>query len=53
MDQRKKERKSFLFHLTFDYLDVKPRYVTNGGLSAVKGINIILARTLRGQHSAL
>jgi len=53
MDQRKKGRKSFLFHLTFDYLDVKPRYVMNGVLSAAKGINIILARTLWVRHSAL
>jgi len=50
---KEKGEKIVLFHLTFDYLDVKPTYVTNGVMSAATGLNITLARIVWVRHSAL
>ena len=50
---KEKGEKSVPFHLTFDFFDVKLRYVTDGVMSAAKGINITLARSVWARHSAL
>jgi sensor histidine kinase YesM len=52
-ESKEKGEKFVPFHLSFDFLDVKPRYVTNDVMSAATGLNITLARIVWARHSAV